>query len=172
MDLRLRPRLALTLTSFHCRVRLGKKTSKFNPPREYPHIYPLLNPFFQRWGDHRWPKISGFDLAHLGRPHEDRKSRRLPIPGPLGPGRHLSRFLGTCDLPSGYVKIASENTPYIVDLPIQNGDLYVYQRIIKWIKMLAMIIHFVTSLLMIFHNRASCSFRFLSKVVASRSSKA
>ena len=31
--------------------------------------------------------------------------------------------------------------------------LYVYQRIIKWIKMLAMIIHFVTSLLMIFHPR-------------------
>jgi hypothetical protein len=25
-------------------------------------------------------------------------------------------------LPSGYVKIAIENTPFIIDLPIQNGD--------------------------------------------------
>jgi hypothetical protein len=26
------------------------------------------------------------------------------------------------DLPSGYVKIAIEHVPFIVDLPIQNGD--------------------------------------------------
>jgi len=26
------------------------------------------------------------------------------------------------DVPSGYVKIAIEHTPFIVDLPLQNGD--------------------------------------------------
>ena len=31
----------------------------------------------------------GFDLAHLGRPNEDRARRRLPIPGALGPGGRL-----------------------------------------------------------------------------------
>ena len=32
---------------------------------------------------------SGSDLAHLGRHHEDRAGRRLPIPGPMGPVGHL-----------------------------------------------------------------------------------
>ena len=48
MDLRLRPRLALTLTTFHCRVRLEKKKTKFKPLENIP-IYPLLKliePFF------------------------------------------------------------------------------------------------------------------------------
>ena len=38
------------------------------------------------------------------------------------------------ELPSGYVKIAIENRPFIVDLPIENGDfpivMLVYQRIL------------------------------------------
>ena len=38
------------------------------------------------------------------------------------------------DIPSGYVKIATENGPFIVDLPIKNGgsfhgELLVYQRV-------------------------------------------
>jgi hypothetical protein len=32
----------------------------------------------------------------------------------------FSGFYG--DLPSGYVKIAIENGPFIVDFPIENGD--------------------------------------------------
>ena len=30
------------------------------------------------------------------------------------------------DLPSGYVKIAIEHRPFIVDSPIENGDFYSY----------------------------------------------
>ena len=36
-----------------------------------------------------------------------------------GSGSHGPRFLG---LPSGYVKIAIENDPFIVLLPMNNGD--------------------------------------------------
>jgi hypothetical protein len=43
----------------------------------------------------------------------------LPQDGGEGcPGRSY----GMSDVPSGYVKIAIEHTPFIVDLPIQNGD--------------------------------------------------
>ena len=50
MDLRLRPRLALTLTSFYCRVRLGKN--------KFKRCSMLLDP--SRWRDVRlWRKSAG-----------------------------------------------------------------------------------------------------------------
>ena len=41
---------------------------------------------------------------------------------PIGDHWRPSCFLPKRILPSGYVKIAIENTTFIVDLPIQNGD--------------------------------------------------
>ena len=37
-------------------------------------------------------------------------------------GQEVPRSQISCALPSGYVKIAIENGPFIVDFPIENGD--------------------------------------------------
>ena len=36
--------------------------------------------------------------------------------------QNFQRNLRTSPVPSGYVKIAIENVPFIADLPIDNGD--------------------------------------------------
>ena len=40
----------------------------------------------------------------------------------IGPNSVRSIQGGALQLPSGYVKIAIENGPFIVDLPMKNGD--------------------------------------------------
>jgi hypothetical protein len=122
MDLRLRPRLALTLTSFHCRVRLGKKNIKIQPPPRISTYISPIEPVFSTLG--RPPLAENFRIWFGPSGAASRRSKK-PTPSDtwsFGTREAPKPIFGHLWFTLWLCQNSHWKWPFIVDFPIKNGD--------------------------------------------------